>query len=566
MAPLRGWDEGFYLGQLTSVISDRDLLLQNDLLLLDNPFPDKFRALTDFGPTGSLDNTFGIGPALIQSVYAWPVLIRSRGTLPPGLRILLSLGSLALLALYALATMRVLGRFGFGLGLSLAATATGILSGPLALYGTRFAFSSHLPAAACAALMLLACLLWQESPDILRGSFLGLSAGLLVIVRWQDVALLLPVLLGALAVARRQGWGPLLPVVGAGAATVLVQCAAWRVQFGEWVLVPQGPGYLGQAHLLPLLVSTYHGLVPWAPGLALGVAGLPLLLRGQGGFRKVFLLGVLGSCLLSVLVSALPQDWWGGASYGPRRVASIAPMATLGLAAILRALRPLLRTTLLVALGCWGVVCASASLSGVDDIAVLFTGHGGPLRPHPSPVHETVRWHDGWKGALYLKPGFTLTDTPRNGDRLLGLLVVAVVLGVTLGLFHLVSRSPFLQRCGLVLALCWVLAWISLLCSVIPSEQRANRAWVQVVCGKAEALAGLPPSVRGAGHLVLATYAAAAGDPEGLDAHLRLVRRPPVSAEDLALFGQSAEGRTLVREAQERGCEAAGLGRAETQP
>jgi hypothetical protein len=36
MAPLRGWDEGFSIGQLTSLFSDSDLMLQNGLLAFKN--------------------------------------------------------------------------------------------------------------------------------------------------------------------------------------------------------------------------------------------------------------------------------------------------------------------------------------------------------------------------------------------------------------------------------------------------------------------------------------------------------------------------------------------------
>ena len=54
MAPLRGWDEAFYIGQLTSLFSDADLMLQNDLLAFDNSLAIRFRALTTLVDSGAL--------------------------------------------------------------------------------------------------------------------------------------------------------------------------------------------------------------------------------------------------------------------------------------------------------------------------------------------------------------------------------------------------------------------------------------------------------------------------------------------------------------------------------
>src|SRR5262245_25217302 len=74
MARLEGWDEGFYLAQLTSAAGDRDLLLQDDLLRIENELPSRLRALTVILDSGALQNTFSVGPPALHAAYTWPLL------------------------------------------------------------------------------------------------------------------------------------------------------------------------------------------------------------------------------------------------------------------------------------------------------------------------------------------------------------------------------------------------------------------------------------------------------------------------------------------------------------
>src|SRR5947209_7950691 len=74
MARLEGWDDGFYLSELTSAVGDRDLLLQDDLLRIENPLPLRLRALTVILDSGALQNTFSVGPPALHAAYAWPLL------------------------------------------------------------------------------------------------------------------------------------------------------------------------------------------------------------------------------------------------------------------------------------------------------------------------------------------------------------------------------------------------------------------------------------------------------------------------------------------------------------
>lgn len=68
-----GWDDAFYVTQLTSVLGDGDLVLQNDLLAYPNPAGTRLRTLATVLGDGALFNTFSIGPPLVNAIYLWPM-------------------------------------------------------------------------------------------------------------------------------------------------------------------------------------------------------------------------------------------------------------------------------------------------------------------------------------------------------------------------------------------------------------------------------------------------------------------------------------------------------------
>jgi hypothetical protein len=571
MAPLQGWDESFYVSQLTSAVRDHDLMLQDDLLLVPSSFGETLRVLTSLGPGGALDNTFGIGPAVLHSAYAWPVLAGTRGALSPKLRPLLACASLVLLTVLALACVELLTLFELPFWTSLLATSLAILSGPLALYGTRYTLGSHLPAAVWVTLLLLSSVRYERRASSLGAAFMGFSAGMLVITRWQDAVLGLPALVALLWPQPGLKWSrklwSLLCAASCFAAILGIQLSSWRVQFGSWLTVPQGGAYLSWVHprLGAFLLSPYHGSVPWAPGAILGIVAVSFLLERPRRFERAFAVALLGSCLLTVYVSSLPRDWWGGDSFGPRRLASLVPAVALGLAALLKRLRPAPRAAVAGALGGWAVFVASASLSGFDDLTLLFFGRLSADDPRSLASYAGTAWRDPWKAAFFLKPGFTFTDTPRNADRILGMLAVIGLVALTLALWRMLLTNRRLRAGFLGLGLAWVAAWLLLTNAWMPRQGPANQAWDLVVCGLPDQIGTLPPGVQEAGHLVLATYAAAGGNEDVVLEQLRFVGPLTgyvVPSRTLLAFGRDSQGLAAIRAAQRRGCSASGIGEA----
>jgi hypothetical protein len=531
---LTGWDEGFYVAQLTSVVADRDLLLHNDLLLLDNPLAQKLRMLTTVAQDGALLNTFSVGPAVLHAGYAWPLLIAARPT-PWALRAAFALGSLALLALTVLAMTALAERLGFARPVARIAAVLAIALGPLALFGTRAAVNSHLPSALLAAVFCLSCLAWLDRALPRHALAAGLTAGLLTITRWQEAVFLLalaPALLMALSRGdsrvRRAGGAAL--AAGAFALVLSLQLVAWRIQFGHWLLVPQGGGYMHWTRpaILPLLLSSYHGLIPWMPGFALGLVGL-LWLRPStlAPERRLFAWGLIALAPISLYLSACPSDWWGGDSFGPRRLASLTPLVALGLAQVLTSLaRWRARWFVIGGLCLWAVFALTAQLSGFDDLSVVFFGRVSPWSPLSIDAYSAARWIDHWPTwPRLLRPGFTLSDAPRLPDRFVGLAIVpALVAAVTL-LWTALRRSAMLQRIALGLGLAWVgvaLIWTTRL----PLDAAWNSEWRQTVRGEnACTPTNLPSQVLSDAHHVLcAARAIRAGDQNAARAHLARVR------------------------------------------
>ena len=252
--------------------------------------------------------------------------------IPHGLRGALALGSMACLIVTVLAMRQSLRRLGFAEATANLAAGLAVVAGPLALYGTRVYLGSHLLSALFASVLLLAGLRWLADGRERDALLMGVSGGLLVITRWQDVLWLVVLVPAAWSSLRaRDGlaprrWRGLGLAALAFAAAVSCQLLAWRIQYDAWLVMPQGPAYMQWTRpaLAAFLLSTYHGLVPWAPVFALGLLAAPFA-RLASVHARALRWGAALAVVLVVYACAAVADWWGGESYGPRRLASLSP-------------------------------------------------------------------------------------------------------------------------------------------------------------------------------------------------------------------------------------------------
>lgn len=169
----------------------------------------------------------------------------------------------------------------------------------------------------------------------------GLLAGVLFLVRWNDVVLAAPAFgIEVVRLLTRRGTrtGPsgvwqLLACTGAALTGFLLvaapQLAVWQYFHGRpWVRHPTDLVRLDPWASWKMLVSARHGLFVWTPVAVPAVAGLFCLLR-----RNRELAGVsLAAMVLLVASNSIVEDWWGGSSFGLRRLVSGTPFLALGLA------------------------------------------------------------------------------------------------------------------------------------------------------------------------------------------------------------------------------------------
>jgi hypothetical protein len=330
LQPQRVASDGvFYFTPLHSIVVDGDVDFENEYRVLGAE--DGYFHRTE---TGRLPNNFSIGPALLWApfylvVHAVGLLgaFRPTGFGYPYFTAIATTtavgGFLGVLWFYRLA-----GEY-FERNTAFIATVL-LWLGSFHLWYMVFEPSmSHALAMAAVTAYLLLC---QRGLTGRWGFVIaGIAAGLVMLIRWQNV-IFLPV--GLIVIWRKQGrprWDELAAGVLAAVVMFVPQMVYWKLLYGRFLLIPQGGGYMqwGSPQFLSVLFASRHGLLSWSPLLWLGALGF------IGVVKKAPALGwsLLGAFLASLYVNASVYDWWAGASFGARRFDGALPAFGLGLAA-----------------------------------------------------------------------------------------------------------------------------------------------------------------------------------------------------------------------------------------
>ena len=176
----------------------------------------------------------------------------------------------------------------------------------------------------------------------LQWMMLGASAGLMAMVRWQDVLFLVVPVLDGLAQSWRSETGPSRAqrvfsdavLFGVGLlAAFSPQLVFWKIVRGAWLSPPTGEHgvHLTSLHIADVLFSSNHGLLSWTPLLYLALLGLPIFFRRD---RTLFAVLVVGF-LAQVYINSTVEVWWGGSGFGARRFANCMLVFGIGLASML---------------------------------------------------------------------------------------------------------------------------------------------------------------------------------------------------------------------------------------
>lgn len=171
----------------------------------------------------------------------------------------------------------------------------------------------------------------HDEPRVWLG--LGLLAGLITIVRWQNV--ILPAI--SIIWRWRRSRSPASALLGTalfGVGAVLIfspQFFAWHVIYGDWLTNPQGSFmHWDKPYLLDTLMSPRYGLLGFSPLLYLGLIGILTLRPRRGDALAQFALVYVP---VAIYINAAAGDWYAGNTFGPRRMDSLFVFLVVGSAA-----------------------------------------------------------------------------------------------------------------------------------------------------------------------------------------------------------------------------------------
>ncbi|MBD2766895.1 hypothetical protein IC235_03190 [Hymenobacter sp. BT664] len=175
------------------------------------------------------------------------------------------------------------------------------------------------------ALLLWLTVRWHERPSRGRALAIGLTLGLLILIRPSEaVAGVLPLLWGvtSLTAARQKlqllltRWPDVLLLAAGALLGVLPQALYWYWATGHFLFYSYGDQHFSflRPHTWEVLFSFRKGWLLYSPLLLLPVAGLVVLWRRQ----RTLAVPVLAYFLLNLWVVSAWDIWWYGGSLGQR--------------------------------------------------------------------------------------------------------------------------------------------------------------------------------------------------------------------------------------------------------
>jgi hypothetical protein len=385
-------DGFYYFSYLRSLWFDGDVDFTNDYRLLGLTAA-QHEFLYTPTPTGHAQTAWAIGPALVWSPFFATGHLVAKGLRAQGhdvavdgtsypYRQAICVAGLFYGLLGAWCCWRLAKLF-FTPGVAFGSTVVTIAGSFMLWYLVKEPSMSHAPSMAAVAAFVWA---WAATGGIASGAggtatalswqrwaLLGLGAGLMMAIRWQNA---LFVLLPASELLARLPLRRAAPIVGRALAFCLAaavgfapQMLAWQAIYGRPLAVsPVSPRLVWtDPHLVDVLWSSRNGLFALSPALYAAAIGLLLFVRVN---RRVGV-ALLAIGLAMLYLNASVEDWWGGAGFGGRRFDSLTPLFVLGLAALftsargLVARRPALVTGgMLAALLLWNLTFMSLAVAG----------------------------------------------------------------------------------------------------------------------------------------------------------------------------------------------------------
>ena len=437
-------DGFYYFAYLRSLAFDRDVDFMNDYRMLG--LADK-TYLFQPTKTGHAESAWTIGPAIVWSpffaaghVVATHLRANGRDVSTDGTsfpyRQAVCVASLFYGLLGCWFAYRLTLLF-FHSRLAAPAVALTIAGSFMVWYLVKEPSMTHASSMAAVAGFIWFWAATSERRTLRSWALLGLLAGFMALIRWQNLLFALLPGLDALRLLVRAGRtedrsGQREALAGSAAFLMcavigfLPQMLAWQAIYGSFIArSPVGPQIRWtDPHLTDILWSARNGLFSTAPILYLGAIGL----IGFAFARPAVGMPVLASVAVMIYFNACIQDWWGSAGFGGRRFDGVIPVFCVGLAAFIDYTAAVVRRHAAAA------VTALLALIAVWNVALMGAAQGGAVR-----IGETLSFDRAWASQARVVHGWLGNPFTYPAS-----LFFALRNGVSPGDYDLLSTNRFL--------------------------------------------------------------------------------------------------------------------------
>lgn len=325
-----------YFAYLRSVFFDFDIDFRNEYFNFEKAFWNTYRP--KFTKTGYYTNVFSVGPAILwapfyAAAHVFVLLANLNGQtyIPNGFSppyiFAVNLASLFYSFLGTILTYKTCSTY-FSKANSLISALTLFLSSFILYYVVYQPYMSHSVSFFSVTLFIWYWNFTRPDRKPLQWCLLGLLAGLMMLVRWQNgIFMIFPAFESlstyySLALKRehplfislvRDNMLFLLCVL----AGFFPQMLSWKIIYGGYFTIPQGTGFLrwSTPFISEVLFSSRHGLFSWSPVVYIAAIGW---LKFYNRDKVMFYAGS-AAFLLMLYVNSIVLDWWAGWSFGMRR-------------------------------------------------------------------------------------------------------------------------------------------------------------------------------------------------------------------------------------------------------
>lgn len=341
---LHGADPMYYFVYMRSIVMDHDLNFANEY--------EYFNIKEPINPdTGHPVNKYSIGfPLLVLPFFLFVhAIILFLNLIGMGLcstgyslpyQLSMCLGSIVYGYSGIIISYRLCRKF-FPEWISFVSVTTLFLSSNLFYYFMKGPYYSHLLSFFTVSLFISVWLDIQKESRLRKYVILGVVAGLMTLVRQQDITFLsIPILFGLYHKIKGDEMSFHLSLrhiaaFGVGMFSIfLIQMSVWKVIFGSFITYSYGKGgfiYFASPKILEVLFSSRHGLISWNPIILFSLIGLLILLKHHRSIGVLFIIAFL----LQLYINSSWYIWWFGYSFGHRGFINCTPIFIVGLASLI---------------------------------------------------------------------------------------------------------------------------------------------------------------------------------------------------------------------------------------